>query len=119
SMVDHLPARFGFGIVMEGDIDRTSLRTTDDFREAMRALNLRHVMAAEEPFMKMSGAGAKLTYRPPDAPATGATTPVDAIVRGYPRFAFADKIARAATLEEMIANLDQQRGLGYVAYANT
>jgi hypothetical protein len=118
SMVDHLPARFGFGIVMEGDTDRTSLRTTDDFREAMRGLSLRHVMAADEPFLKMSGAGAKLTYRPADAPATDATTPVDAIVRDYPRFAFADKIVRTATLEEMVANLEQQRGLGYVAYAD-
>ena len=36
SMVDHLPARFGFGLVLEGDIDRTSLKTTDAFRDAMR-----------------------------------------------------------------------------------
>ena len=118
SLVDHLPARFGFPVVLEGDIDRTALKTTDDFREAMRALSVRHVMAAEEPFLKMSGAGAKLSYRPPDSPATDASTPVDAIARDYPRFVFADRIQRATTLQDIVANLDAERGLANVAFAD-
>jgi len=105
-------------VVLEGDIDRTSLRTTDDFREAMRELSVRHVMAAEEPFLKMSGAGAKLTYRSPDSPATNATTPVDAVIRGYPKFVFADKIERASNIRDLISNLDVQRGLSNVAFAD-
>jgi len=118
SLIDRLPVRFGFPIVLEADTDRTSLKTTEDFRDAMRVLALQHVMAAEEPFLKMSGAGAKLTYRPPDTAATESTTPVDAVIRDYPRFVFADRIQRAATMQEIVSNLDVQRGLSYVAFAD-
>jgi hypothetical protein len=118
SMVDHLPARFGLGLVLEGDIDRTSLKTTDAFREAMRDLVLQHVIAAEEPFLKMSGAGARLTYRPPDQPAAETTTPVDAVIRQYPRFVFADRIQRASSIRDLVSSLDLQRGLANVAFAD-
>ena len=118
-LADHLPARFGFELVLEDDVDRTALKNTDALREAMKTLRARHAVAAEEPFLKMSNVAVRLRFRPAETSATIDTTPVEAVPAGdYPRYAFADRVERVATIGDLVAKVDLQRGLSYVAFAD-
>jgi hypothetical protein len=114
---DHLPARFGYELAMEDDVDRTALKTTDALLEAMKAMRARHAIAAEQPFLKMAGAGAALRYRPLQDGASIDTTPVEAVPLDYPRYAFADRIERVSSIPEMLGKLEVQRGMETVALA--
>ena len=40
------------------------------------------------------------------------------MIRQYPRFVFADRIQRASTIRDLVENLDLQRGLANVAFAD-
>jgi hypothetical protein len=115
---DHLPARFGYELVMEDDIDRTALKTTDALLEAMKAMRARHAVAAEQPFLKMAGARVALRFRPSEDGAATGTTPVEAAPLDYPRYAFADRIERVSSIPEMLGKLDLQRGMETVAFAD-
>ena len=118
SLGDHLPARFGYELVMEDDVDRTALKTTDALLEAMKTLRARHTIGAEQPFLKMGGARVRLRYKPSEETVTNASTPVEAVVVDNPRYAFADRILRAASMSEVLANLDAHRGMETVAMAD-
>jgi len=100
---DHLPARFGYELAMEDDVDRTALKTTDALLESMKELRARHVIGAEQPFLKMAGVTARLQ-------ATSAS-PAEVVMENYPRYAFADRVLRDVPL-------DAQRGLETVASAD-
>jgi hypothetical protein len=100
SLGDHLPARFGYELAMEDDVDRTALKTTDALLESMKALRARHAIGAEQPFLKMAGVTARLR-------ATSAS-PAEVVMENYPRYAFADRVLRDAPL-------DAQRGLETIA----
>src|SRR5207247_1065945 len=109
---DHLPARFGYELVMEDDVDRTALKTTDALLEAMKALRARHAIAAEQPFLKMAGAAVSLRYRQAQDGAAIDTTPVEPVLEAYPRYAFADRVVRTTSMDEMV---ELQRGMDTVA----
>lgn len=115
---DHLPARFGYELVMEDDVDRTALKTTDALLEAMKSMRARRAVAAEQPFLKMAGAGVALRYRPPEEGASIDTLPVEPAPLDYQRYAFADRIERVASIPEMLGKLDLQRGMETVAFAD-
>lgn len=121
AMGEHLPARWGYEVVLEDDVDRTSLKNTDAFREAMKQARRSRIAGAEEPFLKMSNVGVRLALRAADGtPAADAgTIAVEAIPNApYPRYSFADAVEHAATVGEMAGKLDLQRGLGMVAFAD-
>jgi hypothetical protein len=115
SLGDHLPARFGYELVMEDDVDRTALKTTDALLEAMKSRRAQHAIAVEQPFLKIAGATALLRYRPAETAVSNATTPVEVVPAGYARYAFADRIARVTSIDAM---LDLQRGMETVACAD-
>ncbi|MEK6373564.1 MAG: hypothetical protein AABO58_12800 [Acidobacteriota bacterium] len=115
---DHLPARFGYELVMEDDVDRTALKTTDALLEAMKSMRARRAVAAEQPFLKMAGTRVALRYRPPEDGASIDTLPVEPAPLDYQRYAFADRIERAASIPEMLGKLDLQRGMEIVAFAD-
>lgn len=115
---DHLPARFGVEMVMDDDVDRTSLKTTDALLESMKALRARHAIGAEQPFLKMGGAHVRLRYRTAGEAVTESTNPVEPAVVDFPRYAFADRIIRAASMSDVLAKLDAQRGMETVALAD-
>ena len=122
SMSEHLPARWGYEIVLEDDVDRTSLLNTDAFREALKQARQSHLAGAEEPFLKVSNVGVRLTLRPIEATnpvVSAATSAVEAVpTTPYPRYVFADTVEHAATVGEFRGKLDLQRGLGNVAFAD-
>jgi Bacterial membrane protein YfhO len=118
SLGDHLAARFGYELVMEDDVDRTALKTTDALLTAMKNLRARRAIGAEQPFLKIAGAQARVRYRPAGEPVTFATTPVEPVPIDNPRYAFADRIVRAASIADVLGRLDEQRGMETVALAD-
>ena len=100
---DHLPARFGYELAMEDDVDRTALKTTDALLEEMKALRARHVIAAEQPFLKIAGVTARIRYT--------AARPAEVVPENYPRYAFADRVLRDAPI-------DVHRGMETIASAD-
>lgn len=121
SMGEHLPARWGYELALEDDVDRTSLKNTDAFREAMKQARRSRIARAEEPFLKMSNVGLRLALQPVDsAPvASTETIAVDAVPTApYPRYFFADAVEHASTIGELRSKLDLQRGLQNVAFAD-
>jgi hypothetical protein len=103
SLGDHLPARFGYELAMEDDVDRTALKTTDALLEEMKALRARHAIAAEQPFLKIAGVTARIRYSAPK--------PAEVVLENYPRYAFADRVLRNAPI-------DVHRGMETIASAD-
>ncbi len=121
AMGEHLPARWGQEIVLEDDVDRTSLRNTDAFREAMKQARQSRIAGAEEPFLKMSNVGVRLAFRSTEGnPSVDSnTTPVEGLpTTPYPRYAFADAVEHVSTTGEFRGKLDLQRGLKNIAFAD-
>jgi hypothetical protein len=106
-LYDHLPARWDRALVMEDDVDRTALKTTDALLEAMKTARARHAIAAEQPFLKIAGASLRFRF--------GSSAPLEIVRESYPRCAFADRVVRFTSLEQM---LDLQRGMETVAVAD-
>src|SRR5262249_34666213 len=100
---DHLPARFGYQLVMEDDVDSTALKTTTALLEAMKLARARHIVAAEQPFLQIGGATARVRF--------ASTAPVEVVTENYPRYAFADRVVRDAPI-------DVHRGMETIASAD-
>jgi hypothetical protein len=100
---DHLPARFGYELVMEDDVDRTALKTTDALLEAMKAARAQQTIAAEQPFLKIGAATARIRAT--------SVSPAEVVIENDPRYAFADRVVRDASIEV-------HRGMETVAVAD-
>jgi hypothetical protein len=57
----YLPMYWGRELALEDDVDRTSLRNTDQLREALKRARAQH---ADEPYLKMAGIHSLLRFAP-------------------------------------------------------
>ena len=108
-----LPARFGYEMAMDQDLDFTALKTSGALLHAMNVLQASH--GNEQPFVKMAGATAALRFRPAPKEVSEASIMVEPVVLGYPRYVFADRIVRTTSLSEIV---DLQRSMDTVACAD-
>jgi hypothetical protein len=98
--IPEIAAASGIGLALEEDIDLTSLRTVDDFREAMKGARFSHAPGGDEPYLRMANVGWRVRPKPLDealrqqiiAGVPGAP-PVDVVpaVRA-PRYTFAGRL---------------------------
>ncbi len=66
SAFPEIPALRGVAQAMEDDIDLTSLRNTDAFREAFKGARSTHVPDADQPYARMANVGWRVRLRPFD-----------------------------------------------------
>jgi Bacterial membrane protein YfhO len=78
----NLPMMFGRPMILEDDIDRTSLQPTEELRELLRRYKRDGDGARELQLLRMSNAQQRIR--------AGGAEPLD----GYPRYAFADAMQR-------------------------
>jgi hypothetical protein len=102
SVFPELPALRGLAVAMEDDIDLTSLRNTDDFRQAFKGTRSSHFPDADEPYARMANVGWRVRMRPFDDAlrqqiltdaSKAVTVEVEASTR-WPRYAFAGRLER-------------------------
>lgn len=97
SAMPNLPAARGYELVLEDDIDQTSLLNTTQFREAMKAGRSRFGAGADTAYMKMSNVRYRIVYRQATEELVAAartnpesTIPVEVVDAGHsPRHWFA------------------------------
>jgi hypothetical protein len=63
SAFPEIPAARGVAIALEEDIDSTSLKNMDDFREAMKGARSTHLPGADEPYTRMANVGWRVRIR--------------------------------------------------------
>jgi hypothetical protein len=66
SAFPEVPALGGVALAMEDDIDLTSLRNTDDFRQAFKGARSTHVPDADQAYARMANVGWRIRLRPLD-----------------------------------------------------
>jgi hypothetical protein len=121
----NLAAAWNHALVLEPDIDATSLTNTDDFRMAFNLAHVRH-SGADEPYLRMANAGGKISFRTLDDATRSAAsrdpahfTPVTvAPLDTTPRYAFAAQLERITTPGELAAILASASATGPIALAN-
>jgi hypothetical protein len=107
-------AAWGHPLVLEPDIDATSLKNTDDFRMAFNLAHLRHIAAADEPYLRMANAAGRVVFKTLDDAARAAaandpahSTPVTAVpAETTPRYAFATRMERLSSAGELAPILE-------------
>jgi hypothetical protein len=103
SVFPELPALRGLAVAMEDDIDLTSLRNSDDFRQAFKGSRSSHLPDADEPYARMANVGWRVRPRPLDdalrqqilTDARKAVTVEVVPSTLAPRYAFAGRLERA------------------------
>ena len=114
---EHLPARYGFRLVLEEDIDRTALKVTDAFRESMKRARTSN-RNGDEPFVAAAGATVRLRYRPVELEAVSNTNPIEVLpASGAPRYGFAGRMERAGDPDDVAARIASRAAPADVAYA--
>ena len=103
SVFPELPALRGLAVAMEDDIDLTSLRNSDDFRQAFKGTRSSRLPGADEPYARMANVGWRVRQRPFDdalrqqilTDASKAVTVEVVPSTQAPRYAFAGRLERA------------------------
>jgi len=104
SLTPEIPTEAGLATALEQDIDQTSLKKMDDFREAMIGTRSAHVPGADEPYARMANVGWRVLPRElnealrqqiqNDARHAMPVAIAPSAVR-VPRFSFAGRLERA------------------------
>jgi hypothetical protein len=102
SVFPELPALRGLAVAMEDDIDLTSLRNSDDFRQAFKGTRSSRLPDADEPYARMANVGWRVRQRPFDdalrqqilSDASKAVTVEVVASTSGPRYAFAGRLER-------------------------
>ena len=63
SLTPEIPSELGLATALEQDMDQTSLKKMDDFREAMIRTRSAHVPGADEPYARMANVGWRVLPR--------------------------------------------------------
>ncbi|HEX3583315.1 MAG TPA: YfhO family protein [Thermoanaerobaculia bacterium] len=123
----NMPAAWGdHPIVLEQDVDYTSLKNTDDFRQAFNAAHGKRDPSASDPFLRMANAGVRLSFRTLDEPTNKAlaadpsrVTPVIATpINTNPRYAFATAMERIDSNDELGPAIETHPPAGVTAFVN-
>ena len=121
----NMPAAWGdHPIVLEQDVDYTSLENTDDFRQAFNSAHGKRIPSASDPYLRMANAGVRLSFRTLDEQTNKAlnadpahVTPViPAPIDTNPRYAFASRMERIESNDELAAAIESRPPEGVVAY---
>ena len=122
-----MPAAWGdHPVVLEQDVDYTSLKNTDDFRQAFNKAHGKRNPSASDPYLRMANAGVRLSFRTLDEPTSKAlsadparVTPVVAnAIDTNPRYAFASRMERIDSNEELGPAIELHPPAGVTAYVN-
>jgi membrane protein YfhO len=122
-----MPAAWGdHPVVLEQDVDYTSLKNTDDFRQAFNAAHGKRVPSASDPYLRMANAGVQLSFRTLDEQTNKAlsadpahVTPVVATpIETNPRYAFALQMERIDSNDGLAPAIENHPPAGVVAYVN-
>lgn len=123
----NMPAAWGdHPIVLEQDVDYTSLKNTDDFRQAFNAAHGKRIPSASDPYLRMANAGVQLSFRTLDEQTNKAlnadpanVTPVIATpIETNPRYAFASHMERIDSNDGLAPAIESHPPAGVVAYVN-
>ncbi len=123
----NMPAAWGdHPVVLEQDVDYTSLENTDDFRQAFNTAHGKRIASASAPYLRMANAGVELSFRTLDEQTSRAlntdpahVTPViPTAIETNPRYAFASRMERIDSNDELGAAIESRPPEGVVAYVN-
>jgi hypothetical protein len=123
----NMPAAWGdHPVVLEQDVDYTSLKNTDDFRQAFNAAHGKRDPSASDPYLRMANAGVRLSFRTLDEQTNNAlnadparVTPVAATpIETNPRYAFASRMERIDANDQLGPAIEGHPPTGVVAYVN-
>jgi hypothetical protein len=107
------PARWGWELALEEDVDETTLKHTRDLRDALLAERRTRIAGAEEPFLRMSNVGWRMKFRASVPEHTIDTNPVELEKANYPRYYFARSFQRAVTAIDIRSRLRAVRDFDF------
>ncbi|HEY2828628.1 MAG TPA: YfhO family protein [Thermoanaerobaculia bacterium] len=123
----NMPAAWGdHPVVLEQDVDYTSLKNTEDFRQAFNTAHGKRDPNAGDPYLRMANASVRLSFRTLDEQVNRAlnsgpaqVTPVTATpIETNPRYAFAARMERIDSNEELGPAIESHPPEGVVAFVN-
>ena len=109
----NMPARWGWELALEEDVDQTALKHTRDLREALLAERRTRIAGAEEPFLRMSNVGWRMKFRASVPEHTIEMNPVEIGKSNYPRYYFARFFQRAVTAIDIRSRLRDVRDFDF------
>jgi hypothetical protein len=124
----NMPAAWGdHPVVLEQDVDYTSLKNTDDFRQAFNTAHGKRDPSASDPYLRMANAGVRLSFRTLDEQVNRAlksdpasVTPVTAApIATNPRYAFAARMEHIDSNDQLGPAVESHPPEGVVAFVNT
>ena len=107
------PARWGWPLALEEDIDSTALKHSRDLREALLAERRTRIAGVEEALLRMSNVGWRMKFRAPAPEHMIDTNPVELEKSNYPRYYFARSFQRAVTAIDIRSRLRAARDLDF------
>lgn len=121
-----LPEAWGHPVIFGDDVDYTLLQNSEDFRQAFNAAQGKRTGSASDPYLRMANAGIRLSFRTLDPQSTKALTsdpahftPVVATpIATNPRYAFASRMERIDSNDELGPAIESHRPEGVVAFVN-
>ena len=121
-----LPETWGHPVILGDDVDYTLLKNSDDFQQAFNAAHGKHRATASDPYLRMANAGVRLSFRTLDPQSTKALasdpahfTPVAATpIATNPRYAFASRMERIYSNDELAPSVESHPPEGVVAFVN-
>jgi hypothetical protein len=116
-------AAWNHPLVLEPDIDATSLKNTDDFRMTFNLVHARHTAGGDDPYLRMANASGRVVFRTLNDATRSAVvadaprfTPVTAVpFETTPRYAFATRMARLSSPGELGPMVENDRSASAVA----
>jgi hypothetical protein len=109
----NMPARFGWELALEEDVDQTALKHTRDMRDALLAERRAHIAGAEEPFLRMSNVEWRMKFRASMPEHTIDMNPVEIEKSNYPRYYFVRFFQRAVTAIDIRSRLRSMRDFDF------
>lgn len=123
----NMPAAWGdHPVVLEQDVDYTSLKNTDDFRQAFNTAHGKRDPSASDPYFRMANAGVRLSFRTLDEQVNkelmsdpASVTPVTAApIATNPRYAFAARMEHIDSNDQLGPAVESHPPEGVVAFVN-